>query len=122
MFAPKLKPLLALASLGLLVYGGYSLHARTDWAVAASPPVSPAVVWGACLLNDKPIALEGSKPGIEPRSHLYYHPIVQGEGDGRKHTGWMFYGDFEKDGGVVNFRCETDLLGESVRWGNPTIQ
>ena len=122
MFTPKLKPIAVAAGLGLLVYGGYALHAMTDWAVAASPPVSPAVVWGACLLDDKPAALGANKPGIEPRSHLYYHPIVEGDGNQRQHIGWQFYGDFEKDGGVVNFKCETDLLGENVRWIEPTVQ
>jgi len=112
----KIKPLAVAAGLGLLISGGYALHNTTDWALVGTPPVNPSVVWGKCLLKDKPTALEGSKPGIEPRSKLYYHPAVRKADQGKELVGWVFYGHIQKDGGVVNFRCETDLTGDSVLW------
>ena len=114
-----IKALAVLLFIAGLVFAGYTLYGKTDWAVASNPPVNPTVAWGKCL-SGKPSTLQNAKPGIDPGSHLYYTPVVIDSPSGeRQHVGWVFYGSFRDGDGNVDFRCETDIYAKSAQWASP---
>lgn len=99
---------------------GQVAYARSDWGVAANAEVAPTVLWGKCL-SVKPEWLGTAKPGIDPRSRLYYSPNVS-PAPQRELLGWRFYGTWNSGGDTVGFECVTDSAGSSVQWFGPNVE
>lgn len=108
----KTLPLVAAAVTAAGITAAVVAYSNSDWAAAANPPVNPAALWQQCL-TETTNPLDGAAPGIDTGSHLYYHPLI---GDGRRLTGWQFYGNFRRDSDIVTFECVTSADGSTVAW------